>query len=78
MIAGMLKIAQPGVVRSDLDADTAATLFIALFDGIAMHRAIANDAVDLEALAQPTGDLIERFVGVRATTRSRQSRRPAS
>jgi len=75
VVAGMLKIGQPGAVRGDLDADAAATLLIALFDGIALHRAIAAEAVDLDDIAGPSGDLIERFVASNTSARPRQGRR---
>ncbi|MEX0684222.1 MAG: TetR/AcrR family transcriptional regulator [Dehalococcoidia bacterium] len=77
MVAGMLKIGQPGAVRGDLDTDAAATLLIALFDGIALHRAIAAEAVDLRVIARPSGDLIERFVA-NGDTSPRQSRKGGS
>lgn len=72
LVAGMLKIGQPGAVRGDLDADAAATLLIALFDGIALHRAIAAEAVDLDRIATPTGDFITLFV---ASTNTRPGHR---
>ena len=75
VVAGMLKIGQPGAVRGDLDADAAATLLIALFDGIALHRAIAAEAVDLDEIAGPSGDLIELFVASNTNARPRQGRR---
>jgi AcrR family transcriptional regulator len=78
MVAAMLKIGQPGVVRGDLDADAAATLLIALFDGIALHRAIAPGAVNLDDIARPGGDLIERFIASNTNTRPRQNRKGGS
>jgi AcrR family transcriptional regulator len=72
IVAGMLKIAQPGAVRGDLDADSAAALLIAMFDGIALHRAVSPSAPELRNLARPSADLIERFV---ASTGDRRPRR---
>lgn len=74
VVAGMLKIAQPAAVRGDLDADAAATLLVSLFDGIALHRAISPDAVGLDDLIGPSGDLIERFVTDGQPGRERDSR----
>jgi AcrR family transcriptional regulator len=76
-VAGMLKIAQPGAVRGDLDADAAATLLVSLFDGIALHHAVSPNAVDLADLMEPSIDLIERFVSAGTGSRPR-SRKGAS
>jgi AcrR family transcriptional regulator len=62
LVAGMLRGGQPEAIRSDLDADTASTLLIALFDGIELHKAIVVDTVDLKTVADASADLIERFV----------------
>ena len=71
MVAGMLKIAQPGAVRVDLDADAAATLLVSLFDGIALHRAVSPNALVLGDLVEPSVDLIERFVSAGTGSRPR-------
>jgi len=69
IIAGMLSIGREGgIVRPDLDADAAALLLVGVFDGIALHRAVDPEAVDLQRLAKPTADFIERFVSGQANS----------
>ena len=51
-----------GAVRGDLDAEAAAFLFQALFDGSALLLAIEPEALDVDRLHRPLSDLIERFV----------------
>lgn len=78
LIAVMLRAGQPRAVRGDLDTDAAATLLIALFDGIALHRTIAPDAVDLNSVADPSAELIERFVSAGARSRPKPRRKGGS
>ena len=63
-LTNMLSAGQgPGVVRRDLDAEAAAFLFQAIFEGTAILLAIEPDCLELERLKKPWTDLIERFIG---------------
>ncbi len=63
LIAGVLRAGQAqGGVRADLDVDAAAWLLLAVSEGLCAFKAVDNRAFDLDVLARPWGDLIERFV----------------
>jgi AcrR family transcriptional regulator len=63
IVAQMLKRGQEsGSVRADLDLAAAALLLIGLFDGIALHTTIDQDAAHAPAIAGTTADLIDKFI----------------
>lgn len=62
VIAEVLRVGQSaGVVRSDLDAEAAALLLLAVFEGVGILQALDPEGVNLQELSQPWADLIERF-----------------
>ena len=63
LIGGLLRAAQDaGFVRTDLDVAAAATLLFGVLDGPCLQAAIDPSHVDLEHIAGPIVDLIERYV----------------
>ncbi len=64
LIAGLLRAGQSaGFVRADLEVDAAATLLFGVLDGPCLQAAIDPGHVDLDRIAEPIVDLIERYVG---------------
>ncbi|MBI1885816.1 MAG: TetR family transcriptional regulator [Chloroflexi bacterium] len=63
ILTGVLRIGQStGVVRADLDVETAAVLLQAVLEGVAVQQALEPASIDLERLSGPWADMIERFV----------------
>ena len=61
--AALLRAAQEaGFVRDDLDVETAATLLFGVLDGPCLQAAIDPAQVNLDGIAGPIVDLIERYV----------------
>lgn len=63
LIEGMIRIGQTaGVIRSELDSETAAILIAACLQGIELLQSVDPQGIDLGRLRRPLADLIERFL----------------
>ena len=56
---------QEGRVRTDIDIRAAALIILALFEGIAVLKALDPDDVDVPGLAESWAEVIERFISAR-------------
>ena len=54
---------ESGAVRPDVDVEGSAILLLAIFEGIAVLKALDPSGIRLEKLAKPWVGIIERFVG---------------
>lgn len=76
LIAGMLRAGQAaGLVRHDLDTDSAAAILNGVFDGVALQSEIDPDAVVLDQLVRPLADFIQRFIERPSDRPARKERR---
>ena len=56
---------QAGRVRTDLDIEAAALIILALFEGVAVLKALDPEDVDVPGLAGSWAEVIERFISAR-------------